>query len=148
MKSMVRYLPKNKFTSKCLKGGDVMNAVTVTINPAVDVSVRVTKLLPGTLHRVPAFQQDPGGKGINVSKALKAFQIPTIATGFLGGDRGRWLENELHKLGIRNQFVTVDQQTRTNIKITDENGQLTEINSEASSITEQNLDSLLNILRN
>ncbi|KPV43058.1 1-phosphofructokinase [Alicyclobacillus ferrooxydans] len=103
--------------------------ITVTLTPAVDVSLTVPTLEPGTLHRLPGVRQDPGGKGINVSKALKSFGVPTLATGFLGGDRGRWIEDRLDEAGIGHQFVHTQDETRMNVKVTEENGRLTEFNS-------------------
>ena len=104
-------------------------AMTLTLTPAVDVSISVPTLTPGTLHRLPNLRQDPGGKGINVSKALNAFGVPTLATGLLGGERGYWIESKLSVLGIPHQFVHTADETRMNVKISEDNGRLTELNS-------------------
>jgi len=103
--------------------------ITVTLTPAVDVAISVHELVPGKLHRLPAVRQDPGGKGINVSKALRAFGIPTLATGFLGGDRGQWIRTKLDELSIPHDFVDISEETRMNVKVSEGNGRLTEFNS-------------------
>jgi fructose-1-phosphate kinase PfkB-like protein len=103
--------------------------VTVTVNPAVDVFVPVELLQPGSLHRVSGMVQQPGGKGINVAKALRAFGVPVVATGFLGGNRGRWMREALRKAGLVEAFVEIDGETRVNIKITERSGRLTELNA-------------------
>lgn len=106
--------------------------VTVTLNPAVDVFYHVPHLQPGLLHRVDSVKEDAGGKGINVSKALGAFKIPTIATGFLGGHRGQWISEQLVAAHIDSQFIRVNAETRMNVKVVDGAGRLTELNSQAA----------------
>jgi fructose-1-phosphate kinase PfkB-like protein len=103
--------------------------VTVTVNPAVDVFVPVELLQPGSLHRISGMVQQPGGKGINVAKALRALGVPAVATGFLGGNRGRWIREALHQAGLVEAFVEIDGETRMNIKITEGSGRLTELNA-------------------
>ena len=42
---------------------------TVTLNPAIDVSLRIKKSLkPGSVNKSSSMRTDPGGKGVNVSK--------------------------------------------------------------------------------
>ena len=59
---------------------------TVTFNPAVDKTAQVETLVTGGLNRLQNVRQDAGGKGINVSKTLKAIGVPSRATGFLAGN--------------------------------------------------------------
>jgi len=49
--------------------------VTVPLNPSLDRTMAVPRLEPGSVHRGQVLQQDPGGKGINVSRALQALGI-------------------------------------------------------------------------
>lgn len=49
--------------------------LTVTLNPAIDKTVYVDKLEFGELNRIKSVRLDPGGKGINVSKALSTYGI-------------------------------------------------------------------------
>lgn len=108
---------------------------TLTLTPAVDVTLAVPSLVPGTLHRVPRLLEDPGGKGINVSKALQAFGVPTLATGFLGGSRGRWIETRLAEMQVPHDFVQIDAESRMNVKVSEEEGRLTEFNTPSPSGT-------------
>jgi 1-phosphofructokinase family hexose kinase len=110
-----------------LKAGK--RVVTITLTPAVDMFVQVEKLMPGTLHRIPKPEKFVGGKGINVAKALQAFGTPVVATGFLGGANGRWIESQLQHLGIDARFVSTATETRLNVKVVDSEGVLTEFNS-------------------
>ncbi|MCL6625554.1 1-phosphofructokinase [Alicyclobacillus shizuokensis] len=105
--------------------------VTVTVNPAMDLFLQVDRLVPGTLHRVQQPRPYTGGKGINVTKALHTFGIPTVATGFLGGSRGAWIEQELRESGISASFVWTHAPTRVNVKVIEANGRLTEFNASA-----------------
>ncbi|WP_067933993.1 1-phosphofructokinase [Alicyclobacillus kakegawensis] len=105
--------------------------VTVTVNPAMDLFLQVDRLVPGTLHRVQQPLPYTGGKGINVTKALHTFGIPTVATGFLGGSRGAWIEQELRESGISASFVWTHAPTRVNVKVTEADGRLTEFNASA-----------------
>jgi 1-phosphofructokinase len=108
--------------------------ITLTMTPAVDLTIQVNTLLPGALHRVPSMRQDPGGKGINVAKALTAFHVPVVSTGLLGGERGHWIADQLRKMGINQDFVFVNEETRLNVKITEQDGRLSEFNALSPSV--------------
>ncbi len=101
---------------------------TVTLNPAVDMFFAVDSLVPGSLHRVNEMVQQPGGKGINVAKALKSFGISSVSTGFLGGSHGRFIREQLQVMGLVERFIEVPFDTRVNVKILGSNAQLTELN--------------------
>lgn len=103
--------------------------LTMTLNPALDIFVHVNELHPGELHRASGFNRNPGGKGINVSKALHAFGVPVLASGFLGGFNGDWIERQLSEQGISTRFVRTSVETRMNIKAVESEGKLTEFNS-------------------
>lgn len=110
--------------------------LTITANPALDVFADVEILNPGALHRTAPFRKSPGGKGINVAKALHAFHSPVLASGFLGGANGDWIESRLSEQGIFTKFVKIAEETRMNVKIVDANGQLTEFNSKSPELFE------------
>lgn len=93
--------------------------VTVTPNPALDRTLRVDELSFGGIARVQAVREDPGGKGINVSRVLREFGCPTAALGFLGGSTGRSLADTMATLGIDADFIAVPGETRTNLTVTD-----------------------------
>ncbi len=67
--------------------------------------------------RASAVRVDYGGKGLNVSRALKALGMESTALGFLGGGTGETLNAGLVALGIGTDFVPVHGETRTNISI-------------------------------
>ncbi len=117
--------------------------VTVTMNPAIDKTIDVESLQVGKLNRIKRVEQDAGGKGINVSKTIKALGGKSIATGFLGGNAGRMIENVLQEMDIATDFVKVDGETRTNTKVIDANSELTELNEPGVIITEAQLATLI-----
>lgn len=93
--------------------------ITLTVNPAIDLSVTLEELLPGDANRVQASRSDPGGKGINVSRALLELGCESLAMGCVSGARGRFIEQSLRELGIYTDFLHTPGQTRTNITILD-----------------------------
>ena len=91
--------------------------ITVTCSPAVDYIVDLDSFHEGEINRAVKEKILPGGKGINVSRVLNNFGIPTIATGFLAGFTGNYILDYLHNEGIETDFVRVDGITRVNWKI-------------------------------
>ena len=102
--------------------------ITVTFNPAIDKTAEVEELQVGGLNRLSNVMQDAGGKGVNVSKTIKAFGGETLCTGFLAGSSGEYIEHTLKDLDIHSDFVWVDGMTRTNLKVLDKDKELTELN--------------------
>lgn len=120
--------------------------VTVTLNPAIDKTVEIGQLVPGGLNRIHKVEYDAGGKGINVSKTIHELGGESIATGFLAGNAGRTIESVLKDRGIRSDFVWVEGETRTNIKVLEDNGEVTELNEPGPDITERQLNTLISKL--
>jgi 1-phosphofructokinase family hexose kinase len=79
--------------------------VTVTSNPALDVTYTAPLLRPGEVHRVSEVTVLPGGKGLNVARVLHAAGVPVVATGWSGGPGGRQLESALAAREVRADFV-------------------------------------------
>lgn len=79
--------------------------LTVTANPAVDVTYTVPELHPGAVHRVTEVTQRAGGKGLNVARVLRSLGEEVIATGFTGGPAGQWLTEQGTAAGISMHFV-------------------------------------------
>ena len=83
----------------------------------------------GAVHRAQLMREDLGGKGINVSRALRALGISSRLTGFLGGRTGQAMQSGLLADGFSACFIEVDGETRQNITLFDEaRGQYTKIN--------------------
>ncbi|EHJ57454.1 1-phosphofructokinase [Streptococcus urinalis FB127-CNA-2] len=117
---------------------------TVTLNPSIDFIVRLDKVEVGGVNRMTSDDKYPGGKGINVSRILQRLSKDSIATGFLGGFTGKFIEDSLKKEGITTQFVQVSEDTRINVKIKADDE--TEINGSGPKISDEELETLKVIL--
>lgn len=116
--------------------------VTVTMNPAIDKTVEIDSLQPGGLNRIKRVEYDAGGKGINVSKTIRELGGESIAAGFLGGNAGRTIEHVLKEKEIQGSFVRVQGETRTNTKVFEQNGEVTELNEPGPVIGREELEEL------
>ena len=117
--------------------------VTVTMNPAIDKTVEIDSLIQGGLNRIKKVEYDAGGKGINVSKTIRELGGKSIAAGFLGGNNGKTIASVLKAKGIESDFVWVDGETRTNTKVFEESGTLTELNEPGPVITKSQIGTLV-----
>ena len=119
--------------------------ITVTLNPSIDKTVFVEKLNPNELNRAEQTRLDPGGKGVNVARALKNFGVDILATGLIAGESGRRLLDYLSRGGVSVDFYEIDGDTRTNLKILDQSNQkITEINEKGFFVSEQDLNGFRN----
>ena len=117
--------------------------VTVTLNPAIDRTVWVDELVPGTTHRTADTRATFGGKGINVARVAAGIGAPVVAVGLVGDDQAAPMEHELESLGVRARFIRVPGETRTNLKIIEQaSGRLTEINGSGPEVTPPFIDAL------
>lgn len=117
--------------------------VTVTMNPAIDKTLELERFEYGSLNRISNVIIDVGGKGINVSKTIKELGGETIATGFIGGTGGTLIEKTLKENGIQTDFVIVEDETRTNSKVAEQSGFVTELNEPGPQISQREMDLLI-----
>ncbi len=117
--------------------------VTVTPNPSLDRTVEVGRLIPGAVIRATAMREDPGGKGVNVARALTANGVRACAVLPLGGRDGRLLADLLDDLvadlvgdvGLRYRAVPVDTATRSNVTVSEADGTVTKLNVPGAPLT-------------
>ena len=93
---------------------------TVTLNPALDRTLHVESLVPGQTTRIRHEARYAGGKGIDVSRALREMGSDNVALGLVGGFGGKELEGRLLLGGVACRFTRIANETRTNIIIQDE----------------------------
>lgn len=106
-----------------------MRIATVTLNPAIDQTVRVNNFHTNTVNRGQAMQFNAGGKGVNVASFLADTGHEVAVTGFLGQDNAEIFERFFARKGIEDHFVRIPGETRTGVKIVDEaNQHTTDIN--------------------
>lgn len=117
---------------------------TVTLNPAIDKTAVIHGFSAGTVNRVETLREDAGGKGINVSKCLKALGVESVAAMVLAGDTGRQLAALVQTEGLAVLSVEARGRTRTNLKIIDpELGKNTDINEPGPTVGQDVLQALL-----
>lgn len=97
--------------------------LTVTLNPALDLSARVTEMRAGPKLRMTDPVYEPGGGGVNVARAIHELGGQVTAWAALGGSTG-----ERHYTLLRAQGVTVQRfdargETRQSWAITDSHNQ-------------------------
>jgi len=93
---------------------------TVTLNPALDRTIYVESLKPFDANRIKREERYAGGKGIDVSRALKELDTESVALGFIGGFAGREMEGRLLNEGIATDFTSINNETRVNVIIHDQ----------------------------
>jgi len=121
--------------------------VTVTLNAAVDRTLTVPNFQRGQRHRASEGLTLAGGKGINIARALKTLGVPVIATGLAGGGTGMRIVEELTAEAILNDFVRIDDDSRTSTAIVDPTGgSYTEVNEWGPHVGPEELEILLDKL--
>lgn len=115
---------------------------TVTLNPSIDLYAVLDNLKLGEYNHIKYETVLPGGKAINVSRVLSSLRIPTVATGFVGGFQGDFIRDWLKKEDITADFVNIEGQNRTNLKIF-ENYRETVVNFKGPNISSEEVDELL-----
>lgn len=112
---------------------------TVTANPAVDVRYTVSGFAAGSVHRVNSVHKTAGGKGLNVSRVATLLGEKVKATGFLGGYTGAFIRQQIRKLGIIDDFIETEGETRTCLAVLSHGGEQTELLEPGPIIAEQQL---------
>lgn len=120
--------------------------ITVTMNPAIDKTVDIESLDRGGLNRISHVELDAGGKGINVSKTISELGGKSIATGFIAGNTGKIIQSVMNEWNIENDFIEVSGETRTNTKVFEKTGELTELNEPGPVVEEKDVKALLDKL--
>lgn len=116
--------------------------VTVTPNPSIDRTITVEQLHVGEINRALDSRVDPGGKGVNVSRALSANGSDTLAIVPLGGPDGRLLAALLDAAGVAHREVALAGTTRTNVAVVDPTGVTTKVNEPGPSLSAAELGAL------
>ncbi|MDR1677739.1 MAG: 1-phosphofructokinase [Deltaproteobacteria bacterium] len=115
---------------------------TLTLNPALDYLVNLETLTLGATNRSLGEQVFWGGKGINVSRVMKNLGLDNVALGFIAGFTGQALKNGLESIGIRTDFIELeDGLTRINVKVKAK--EETEINGSGPVVNQKSIQALM-----
>jgi 1-phosphofructokinase len=101
---------------------------TITLNPAYDLVGFCPEIERGEVNLVRTTGLHAAGKGINVAKVLKDLGIDVTVGGFLGKDNQDGFQQLFSELGIANRFQVVQGRTRINVKLTEKDGEVTDLN--------------------
>lgn len=119
--------------------------ITVTPNPAIDLTVEVRSLVRGQVHRTTGRHREPSGKGVNVSRALTSNAVSTTAVFPVGGSDGVELQQLLDDELVRYRTVHVEGTVRVNISVTEPDGTATKINGPGPDLTPHEVGLLLSV---
>jgi len=122
---------------------------TVTLNMAIDKTLKLKKFNYGEVNRVEECKESIGGKGINVSKVLTRLGIKTKSVGFLGIRNEERVKDLLGKANLEMDFVRIDGLTRTNTKIIEKSTKITtDINEAGFEVTNEEFEKMKQLIKN
>ena len=127
-----------------------MKIATLTLNPAIDRTFYCGEVKTGALNRaISPSVTTHGGKGTNVSCALKQLGVKSTAYGFYGGDTGDLYMKllEPYRSDIDINFTKIKSGTRINFKIIAQNGESTEFNEAGGFVEPHEKDELLDKIK-
>ena len=101
---------------------------TITLNAAYDLVGRLKRIELGEVNTVETLGLFPAGKGINVAKVLNDLDVEVAVGGFLGEDNQGDFEHMFRITGLRDKFQRVPGKTRINVKITETEADVTDLN--------------------
>ncbi|GAB6388127.1 1-phosphofructokinase [Stutzerimonas marianensis] len=117
--------------------------LTVTLNPALDLTVQLPALRLGEVNRSDNLQVHAAGKGLNVAQVLADLGHQLTVTGFLGEANAQPFEQLFSARGFADAFVRVAGETRSNIKLAEADGRITDINGPGLEVGAAQRDELL-----
>lgn len=124
-----------------------MKIVTLTLNPALDKSSSVERLVPEQKLRCAPIQLDAGGGGINVSKGIRKLGGQSVAVFPSGGSTGLQLQSILQDAGVEIRVHTISGETRENFSMTEISTNLQyRFTMPGTELPEKQADTLLSIV--
>ncbi|MEO8094397.1 MAG: 1-phosphofructokinase family hexose kinase [Pseudolysinimonas sp.] len=121
--------------------------VTLTLNPSLDRTVGVDALERGAVIRTSEPVLEPGGKGVNVARALTANGVPALAVLAIAGPEGAELSRLLERDGILCRFVPVAGRTRSNLTVSEPDGTVTKLNEPGNPLGDMDLAAIATAVR-
>ena len=116
-----------------------MKVVTITLNPALDLTGSLEKLQVGSVSLVQQGSLHAAGKGVNVAKVLSDLGAQVTVTGFLGQDNQEMFCQLFTEIGANDQFIRLPGATRINVKLVEQSGQVSDINFPGIHVNEQDI---------
>jgi len=117
--------------------------VTVTFNPSLDRTMAFQELVRGEVQRADSTLEDPGGKGVNVTRFLTAHGTDSVAVLPVGGPMGHALISALDDAGIPYRAVPIAGRTRANVAVVEPDGTTTKLNEAGPVLSDAELDEIV-----
>jgi len=120
----------------------------LSLNPSIDMTLSINKFTYGGLNRVQTARRDAGGKGLNVTLALRAMGADAECIGFMHDENAKLFEDKLTEHGAGFDFVYCPGSTRTNIKLRDDDtATITELNQSGRAVTPGEMNAMMDMIR-
>ncbi|MDP2572147.1 hexose kinase [Vibrio penaeicida] len=113
------------------------NIVTITLNPALDLTGTLDTLNQGSVSLVNESAFHAAGKGVNVARVLKELGANVTVTGFLGKDNQEMFCQLFDHIDVNDQFIRVEGATRINVKLVEHDKSVSDINFPGVAVTEE-----------
>lgn len=101
--------------------------LSITLNLAVDKVATAEKLECGRENRIEVKTRLPGGKGVNVARALRCAGLEVSLSGFAGGKNGEFIQEGLVRESIDPLLFPIEEESRVCLILVEKNGRVTEI---------------------
>jgi tagatose 6-phosphate kinase len=126
-----------------------MQCVTITLNAAIDTTYKLNSFARGGINRVSGKVMVPGGKGNNVARILSTLGHLVLASGFVAGSAGAFIEQGLQAIpGIVTAFMHVAGESRMCLTLMEEDsGMISEVLEPGVEISEVDADRFLGQVR-
>ncbi len=111
---------------------------------AIDKTAYVEKFNKGEIHRFKSALTMPGGKGVNVARALKTLKAPVEIMGFSGGFAGDWIERELGAEGLKPCLIKkLKGESRICYSVVEKSGCSTDFNEDGPAVEKKGASDFL-----
>jgi len=117
--------------------------LTLTLNPALDLTVEIGDLALGEVNRSEGLHSHAAGKGLNVAQVLADLGHELTVAGFLGDANPQPFEALFAQRGFVDAFIRVPGETRSNIKLAERSGRVTDLNGPGPVVDDQAQAALL-----
>lgn len=120
--------------------------LTITPNPAIDLTITTPTFGPGTTHVVPQARRRAGGKGLNVARVLSQTGFATRSLAPVGYDDSAWLSDDLGEGIETDLFACAGTTRRTYTIVESETGRASVITETGPNRTEAEWNRLLDLV--
>ncbi|MBX9599746.1 MAG: 1-phosphofructokinase family hexose kinase [Bryobacteraceae bacterium] len=120
--------------------------VTLTVNPAIERTVTVDRLVFEDRGYILSQAEQPGGRGLSAARVIHSFGGKVTAVVTSGGGVGEQIEDMLTGLGFKSRVVKIRNQNRTNFTISDRQGLTVKLNELGPPIEREELEALRRVI--